>query len=71
MPGSSRRDSALDGMCPPKRCMIAFAAHSAAIRRVLGELVLGDQGYVGLKRRLLRAGPRFLLESGLNRLTSA
>jgi hypothetical protein len=25
--------------------------------------VLGDQGYVGLKRRLVRAAPRFALES--------
>ena len=53
------------------RRMIAYAAQSQAIRNVLGDLVLGDQGYVGLKRRLLRAGPRFLLESGLHRLTSA
>jgi geranylgeranyl reductase family protein len=53
------------------RRMIAYAARSQAIRRVLGDLVLGDQGYVGLKRRLLRAGPRFLLESGFHRLTSA
>jgi flavin-dependent dehydrogenase len=53
------------------RRMVAFAARSEAIRRVLGDLVLGTQGYVGLKRRLLRAGPRFLLEAGLHRLTSA
>jgi len=53
------------------RRMIAFAAKSEAIRRVLGDLVLGKQGYVGLKRRLLRAGPRFLMEAGLHRLTSA
>jgi flavin-dependent dehydrogenase len=53
------------------RRMIAYAAQSQAIRNVLGDLVLGDQGYVGLKRRLLRAGPRFLLESGLHYLTSA
>ena len=53
------------------RRMITFAARSEAIRRVLGDLVLGDQGYVGLKRRLLRAGPRFLLEAGRHRLTSA
>ena len=53
------------------RRMIAFAARSEAIRQVLGDLVLGTQGYLGLKRRLLRAGPRFLLEAGLHRLTSA
>lgn len=53
------------------RRMITFAARSEAIRVVLGDLVLGDQGYVGLKRRLLRAGPRFLLEAGRHRLTSA
>lgn len=53
------------------RRMVAYAGQSRAIRNVLGDLVLGDQGYVGLKRRLLRAGPRFLLEAGLHRLTSA
>ena len=42
--------------------MIRYAARSRAIEGVLGELVLGDQGYVGLKRRLLRAAPRFALE---------
>ena len=30
-----------------------------------------DQGYVGLKRRLLRAGPRFLWESALSRFRPA
>ena len=30
------------------------------MREVLADLVLGRQGYLGLKRRLLRAGPRFL-----------
>jgi hypothetical protein len=39
------------------RRMLSFAARSAAIRGVLGDLVLGDQGYAGLKRRLLRTGP--------------
>ncbi|MGE0456058.1 MAG: NAD(P)/FAD-dependent oxidoreductase [Vicinamibacteria bacterium] len=43
--------------------MIRYAARSAAIREVLAELVLGDQGYVGLKRRLIRAAPRFVWES--------
>ena len=36
------------------------------MRDVLADLVLGRQGYVGLKRRLLRAGPRFLWESALS-----
>ena len=43
--------------------MIRYAARSASIRGVLGDLVLGEQGYVGLKRRLVRAAPRFALES--------
>ena len=43
--------------------MIRYAARSGSIREVLGDLVLGGQGYVGLKRRLVRAGPRFALES--------
>jgi flavin-dependent dehydrogenase len=45
------------------RRMLAYAERSPAVREVLAELVLGEQGYVGLKRRLLRAGPRFLWES--------
>jgi len=44
------------------RRMIRYASRSAAVRTILGELVLGDQGYTGLKRRLLRATPRFALE---------
>jgi flavin-dependent dehydrogenase len=47
------------------RRMVRYSARSTAIRDVLGDLVLGDQGYVGLKRRLLKAGPRFLLQSSL------
>jgi hypothetical protein len=43
--------------------MIRYAGRSAAIREVLADLVLGEQGYRGLKRRLLSAAPRFLLES--------
>jgi hypothetical protein len=39
--------------------MLRYSARSGAIRRVLGEVVLGEQGYVGLKRRLLSALPRF------------
>ena len=53
------------------RRMISYAERSSAIRGVLAELVLGEQGYVGLKRRLLRAGPRFVWESALARLLRA
>jgi len=45
------------------RRMICYAGRSRAIREVVGDLVLGDQGYVGLKRRLIRAAPRFALQS--------
>jgi flavin-dependent dehydrogenase len=45
------------------RRMIAFSRRSPAVREVLGDLVLGRQGYIGLKRRLLRAGPRFLWQA--------
>jgi flavin-dependent dehydrogenase len=48
--------------------MIRYSARSSAVRHVLGDLVLGEQGYVGLKRRLLRIGPRFLAEAGMSRL---
>jgi flavin-dependent dehydrogenase len=43
--------------------MIAYAERSRAVRDVLVDLVVGEQSYLSLKRRLLRAGPRFLLES--------
>jgi hypothetical protein len=36
---------------------------------VLGDLVLGTQGYVGLKRRLLRAAPRFAAEYAVSAAT--
>jgi len=45
--------------------LVRYAERSPAIRDVLSELVLGDQGYRGLKTRLLRAGPRFVLDSAL------
>ena len=48
--------------------MIRYAGLSPAVGRVLGDLVLGEQGYLGLKRRLLRTLPRFLLEAGTKRL---
>lgn len=44
------------------RRMVRFAARSGAIRQVLADLILGEQGYLGLKRRLLRTAPRFALE---------
>jgi flavin-dependent dehydrogenase len=47
------------------RRMVAYSARSAAVRRIMERLVLGDEGYVGLRRRLLRAGPRFLWDSAL------
>ena len=53
------------------RRMVRYAARSAAIRDVLGDLVLGDQGYLGLKRRLLWAGPRFLLQASRPRFSAA
>ncbi len=43
--------------------MIRYGARSRALRGVMADLVLGEQGYLGLKRRLLRIAPRFLLES--------
>jgi flavin-dependent dehydrogenase len=53
------------------RRMITYAARSRAIRSVLGDLVLGEQGYLSLKQRLLRTAPRFLLETAASRLFSA
>jgi flavin-dependent dehydrogenase len=53
------------------RRVVAYAGRSRAIRSVLGDLVLGEQGYLSLKRRLLRAGPRFLLESAASRIFPA
>jgi len=43
--------------------MVRYGARSRALRGVMADLVLGEQGYLGLKRRLLRLAPRFLLES--------
>lgn len=45
------------------RRMVRYARRSGAVARVLGDLVLGEQGYVGLRRRLLRAAPRLLWDS--------
>jgi flavin-dependent dehydrogenase len=38
--------------------MIEFARFNRGIRGVLGELVAGDQGYVGLKKKLVRSALR-------------
>jgi flavin-dependent dehydrogenase len=43
--------------------MVAYGARSAAIRQVLADLVAGAQSYVGLRRRLLRAGPAFVVDT--------
>jgi flavin-dependent dehydrogenase len=51
--------------------MIRSARRSPAIRRVLADLVLGEQGYLGLKRRLLRTAPLYLWEVARSTLTSA
>jgi menaquinone-9 beta-reductase len=48
--------------------MVRYSADSAAIGAVLADLVVGEQDYTTLKRRLLRAVPRFLVESALARL---
>jgi flavin-dependent dehydrogenase len=45
--------------------MVRYAARSNAVRRVLADLVLGEQGYRTLEWRLLRAAPRFLLDTAL------
>jgi flavin-dependent dehydrogenase len=50
------------------RRVVSYAARSASVRDVLGDLVLGAQGYSGLKGRLLRAAPRFILDSAKARL---
>ena len=51
--------------------MVRYAGRSPAIREVLGDLVLGQQGYVGLKRRLLRTLPRFLVEAAWSGVMTA
>jgi len=48
--------------------MVDYSARSPVLREVLRDLVLGQQGYVGLKRRLLRSAPQFLWEAGASRL---
>jgi len=50
------------------RRMVRYAARSSAIRRVLVDLVLGEQGYLDLKQRLLRTAPRFAIEAAFARL---
>src|SRR5262249_18746989 len=53
------------------RRMVRFASRSEAIRTVMRDLVLGEQGYLDLKPRLLRALPRFLLQASLPRRRNA
>ena len=53
------------------RRMVRYSTWSPAIREVLGDLVLGEQRYLDLKRRLLRAGPRFLVEAAGAQLRGA
>ncbi len=48
--------------------MIAYGARSASIRGVMSELVSGEQGYVGLRRRLLGALPGFAVDTLLHAL---
>ncbi len=43
--------------------MLRYSKRSGAIREVLVDLVLGHQGYLGLKRRLVRTLPRFAWQS--------
>jgi len=50
------------------RRMVRYAAWSPAIEEILVDLVLGEQGYVDLKRRLLRALPRFAAEAAVSRV---
>jgi menaquinone-9 beta-reductase len=45
--------------------MVRYGARSDAIRAVLADLVLARQDYRGLKRRLLRRGPRVALDLAL------
>jgi flavin-dependent dehydrogenase len=51
--------------------MIAFSSRSREIRDVLSDLVLGEQGYLGLKRRLMCALPRFVWESAVSTIRGA
>jgi len=43
--------------------MVRYSARSAGVREALVDLVTGEQEYIGLGRRLLRAAPRLLLDS--------
>jgi geranylgeranyl diphosphate/geranylgeranyl-bacteriochlorophyllide a reductase len=43
--------------------VVAYGARSGAIRHVMSDLVSGQQGYRGLRKRLLAAGPRFALDT--------
>jgi flavin-dependent dehydrogenase len=43
--------------------VVRYSARSAAVREVLADLVLGEQGYRGLGMRLAMAAPGFLLDT--------
>jgi len=47
--------------------MVRYASRSRPLATLLGDLVLGDAGYVGLKRRLLRLAPRLILDLAFKR----
>jgi hypothetical protein len=40
--------------------MVQFAKHHRGVRDVLKDLVAGEQGYVGLKTRLLKSAVQFI-----------
>jgi flavin-dependent dehydrogenase len=50
------------------RRVVRYASWSPGVARVLGDLVLGEQGYEGLKARLLTELPRFTWEAGRARV---
>lgn len=47
------------------RRMVRYAERSRAVREVLADLVLGEQGYAGLEGRLLRALPSLVAGSAI------
>jgi flavin-dependent dehydrogenase len=53
------------------RRMVDFAFRSAAIREILVDLVIGEQGYLDLKGRLLRTAPRFVWQAARSFLAAA
>ncbi len=53
------------------RRMIRYGGVSGAIRRLMGELVTGEQAYLGLRRRLLLTAPRLLFDGVMARTLRA